>query len=167
MCFSSPSVSAAVCTTLAISCYCPIVQQAIVPSLLTIDSLQSFTISLQPFNLRLTVTFHATCRSNVNCCPLGFATPNLVPYPDYLITVVSAQRQFQAKYFDVSSALDLAWRTMLFRELVSLVLRVLMLFGSTATKLAGICVLKFLVTLRCVLVFYGVLQASVLRSLGF
>jgi len=52
--------------------------------------------------------FHATCRSNVNFCPLGFATPNLVPYPDYVITLVSAQRQFQATYFDVSSALDLA-----------------------------------------------------------
>jgi len=142
-------------------------QAAIVPSFLTIVPLQSFTISLQPFNFRLTVTFHATCWSNVNCCPLGFATPNLVPYPDYATTLVSAQRQFQATYFDVSSDLDLAWRTMLFRELVSLVLRVLMLFGSTATELAGICVLKFLVILRCVLVFCGVPQASVLRSLGF
>jgi len=108
VCFSSPSVSAAVCTTLAISCYCPILQKAIVPSFLLIAPLQSITISLQPFNMRPTVTFHATRRSNVNCCPLGFATPNLVPYSDYVITFVSAQRQFEATYFDVSSALDLA-----------------------------------------------------------
>lgn len=78
------------------------------PSFLIIAPLRSFTVSLQPLNLRLTVMFHATCRSNVNFCPLGFATPNLVPYPDYVITLVSAQRQFQATYFDVSSALDLA-----------------------------------------------------------
>ena len=43
----------------------------------------------------------------------------------------------------------------------------LMLFGSTETELAGICVLKFLVFLRCVLVFCGVPQASVLSFLVF
>jgi hypothetical protein len=100
VCFSSPSV----CTTLAISCYCDILQEAIVSSFFIIGPLRSLTVSLQHFNLRLTVTFHATCRPNLNCCPLGFATPNLIPYPDYVITLVGAQRQFQATYFDVSSA---------------------------------------------------------------
>jgi hypothetical protein len=137
------------------------------PSFLITAPLRSFTISLQPFDWRLTVTFHATCRSNVNCCPLGFATPYLVPYPDYVITLVTAQRQFQATYFDVSSASDLAWRTMLFRKPIFFVLRMLMLFGSTATELAGICVLKFLVFLWCVLVFCGVPQASVSGFLVF
>ena len=56
---------------------------------------------------------------------------------------------------------------MFFRKLISLVLRMLMLFGSTETELAGICVLKFLVFLRCVLVFCGVPQASVLSFLVF
>jgi len=116
--------------------------------------------------MRLTVTFRATCRSNVNCCPLGLATPKLVPYSDYVITLVSAQRQFQAT---LTSAVlwNLRDARCFFRKFISLVLRVLTLFGSTATQLAGICVPKFLVSLRCVLVFCGVPQASVLGSLVF